>query len=681
MRWQTGFFLTVLLSLAGPAGAQPTLEFQQGWEGKQRAGRWNPVFVRAADRTPHDIIFELESATEGGFGTSIREHVAIGPNKGTFEFYAPSHYSPLSQDVLVIRDADGGRAIAQTPSHLSRAITRPADIGPNGIFIGVSGKPSELTTVRQGNSVDAGYLPPRLLPRSAIGYDGIECLFLNQTDLGDLEAQQQRAILDWVRAGGGLLLTPSADRPPASGTPLADALPCQIGDLEMLQLSPAVLQMAGFPSQFAQLTARRLKPVAGASRLEIIPGGNAVAFSAQYGLGRIVVAPIDLAGIAFEGADAKQKASTFWKPILANVIGVSPPEPKRQYDAPYYGYQSESEDQEREGAAIGTLCDFVASPTPLPRRIPLVLLVIFAVMGPIDSIVLFSLGRRPWAWCTAAGWLALLGGGALLLVQHLRPAAIECRDVRLLEQVDDTAVATTELVGFSSSVQTSRAGWAATDNSALWWQPAIPGLAAPQDLRTEQDLGFHESDSGNHPERFVIEPGRPRFLRADHVGAAPPVVEVALSIHGPESARSLMGTIRNVSAQSLTSLRVRTRFGVATIPLVGGALPPGQNLSINLPAIGEAFAPQKAEAQYQSYGYFGSRHLQNPVREDDLWAVAPDLSGRRSLRVDEWVGGTGDYCCIYVEMADAPALPGLAGDRNTHTRTYEWLRALVRLKP
>jgi hypothetical protein len=680
MRSSASIFISIIVCLATRGGAQVRLEMQQGWEGKQRAGRWNPVFVRAADRAPQDVILELESATEAGFGTSIREHVAIGPNKGTFEFYAPSHYSPLSQDVLVIRDADGGRAIAQTPSRLSRATTRPAGIGPNGIFIGVSGKPSQLTIV-QGNGVDAGYLPPRLLPRSAIGYDGIECLFLNQTDLGDLEAQQQQAILDWVRAGGGLLITPSADRPPASGTPLADALPCQIGDLEMLPLSPAVLQRAGLPPQFAQLTARRLKPAAGASRLEILPGGNAVAFSAQYGLGRIVVAPIDLAGITFDAADAKQKASTFWKPILANVVGVSPPEPKRQYDAPYYGYQSESEDQEREGAAIGTLCDFVGSPAPLPRRIPLVLLVIFAVVGPIDSIVLFSLGRRPWTWCTAAGWLALLGGCTLLLVQHLRPAAIECRDVRLIDQIDDTAVATTELVGFSSSVQTNRAGWAGADNSALWWQPAIPGLVAPQDMRTEQDLGFHESDGGNHPERLVIEPGRPRFLRADHVGAAPPVVEVALSIHGPESAPLLVGTIRNVSAQSLTSLRVRTRLGVVTIPLVGGALPPGHILTISLPAIGEAFAPQKAEAQYQSYGYFGSRHLQNPVRENDLWAVAPDLSGRRSLRVDERISGTGDSCCIYAEMADAPALPLLSSNRNTHTRTYEWLRALVRLNP
>ena len=680
MRWHIGFFLIALLSLAGRAWAEATLEFQRGWEGKQRAGRWNPVFVRAADRAPHDVILELESATEGGFGTSIREHVAIGPGKGTFEFYAPSHYSPLSQDVLVIRDADGGRAIAQTPSHLSGATTRPAEIGPNGIFIGVSGKPSQLTIV-QGNGVDAGYLPPRLLPRSAIGYDGIECLFLNQTDLGDLEAQQGRAILDWVRAGGGLLLTPSADRPPASGTPLADALPCRIGDLEMLQVSPAVLQRAGLSPQFAQLTARRLNPAAGAARLEILPGGNAVAFTAQYGLGRIMVAPIDLAGIAFESADAKQKASTFWKPILARVVGVSPPEPKRQYDAPYYGYQSESEDQEREGAAIGTLCDFVASPMPLPRRIPLVLLAIFAVVGPIDSIVLFSLGRRPWTWCTAAGWLGLLGGGALLLVQHLRPAAVECRDVRLIEQIDDTTVATTELMGFSSTVQTSRAGWTDPDNSGLWWQPAIPGLSAPQDLRTEPDLGFHESDGGTHPERLVIEPGRPQFLRADHIGAAPPVVEVALSIHGPANAPLLEGTIRNVSGQSLISLRVRTRFGVVALPLVGGALPPGQSLGISRPAMGEPFAPQKAESQYQSYGYFGSRHLQKPVQEEDLWAVAPDLSGRRSLRVDERISGTGDYCCIYAEVADAPALPALAGDGKPHTKTYEWLRALVRLTP
>jgi len=681
MRSSAVIFMAMIVCVALRGGAQVRLEIQQGWDGKERAGRWNPVLVRAADRLPRDVMIEFNSATEGGFGTTIREHVAIGPNKGTFELYAPSHYSPSAQNVLVIRDAESGRAIAQVPSHLAGATTRPAPIGPNGMFIGISGKPTQLESVRESGVGDAGYLPPRLLPRSAIGYDGIECLFLNQSDLGDIEPSQQRAILDWVRAGGGLLLTPS-DKPLATNTPLAAALPCRIGDLEMIEVPPAALQHAGLPLRFAHQAARKLMPLAGADKLEIIPGGNVFACSAQCGLGRIVVSPIDLAGLEFDPAELKTKAVAFWRPVLVSVVGVSPPEPKRQYSAPYYGYESESEDQEREGSAVGTLCDFVAGPgSPSPRHVPLVLLAIFFIVGPLDSIVLFSRGRRPWTWSTAAAWVALLAGGTAFVVLQLRPAKIECRSVRIIDQVGDATVATADLVGISCSAGSHRMSFHTPDDAGQWWQPAIPGLTAPQEIRNQPDIRFHESDAGNQLEGIPLEAGQARFLRADHIGAGPAVVQVALSIRGPQDAPLLVGTVRNVSGQSLAGLRVRTHFGVATVPLGGGTLSPGQAVNVSVPAIAEPFAPQKAEGQYQSYGYFGSRHLQKPVREEDLWVVAPDLSGRRSLRIDESISVGSDFCCVYAQVLNPTSPPILQGDRTGHERAYQWLRALEPLEP
>jgi hypothetical protein len=399
-------------------------------------------------------------------------------------------------------------------------------------------------------------------------------------------------------------------------------------------------------------------------------------------LGRIVVAPVDLAAIEFDAAELKRKAPAFWAPILIRLIGPPPEQPKRQYEAPFYGYESESEDQQREGAAVGTLCDFlVGSGSSIPSRIPLAVLAILLVIGPIDSIVLFARGNRPWTWTTTAGWTALLAAGVIFIVQRVRPPHVECRMVRLIDQVDDTTVATADLIGIDASGSESDVRLVSLTDAGRWWQPAIPGLAASQEVAAQPDVCFHESDAGNEVDRITLAAGRQRFLRADRFGAGPAIVQVLLSLRGQVYAPLLVGTIRNLSSQPLTNLRVRTRFGVASIlPGLNATLAPGQVLSVNAPATGEPFAPQKAEGQYQSYGYFGSRHLDRRITESDLWDVVPDLSGRRSLRVDEDVNAGNDFCCVYAQSVNPPPTIAVSADARTDGQAFQWIRALARLK-
>lgn len=643
-------FLLALLFPVTWGMAQTSLEVSRGWGGRERAGRWNPIFVRASDRSPRDVMIDLISATEGGFGSVITEHAAIGPSKGTFALYAPSHYTPASQGVLVLRDADTGRAIAQSPSQLSRAATQPSQIGPNGIFIGIGSQPAGLEGVRLAGLADAGYLPQRLLPRSPIGYDGIEVLFLNRPDLDALEPQQQRAILDWVRAGGSLLLTPS-EQPVPGGSALLAALPCKIGDIEVIGLPAGVLKQWEMPTRFAQVTARRLTPTADGHALELLAGTRIVGYWGRYGIGRILVSPLDLASLDFDPAKLKEKSAALWRPILAALTGEPPPEPKRQYDTPFYGYQSETEDQQREGAAVGTVCDFVAGPVaPSPHRVPPVLLAIFLVIGPIDSFVLFALGRRPWTWTTAAGWVALLTAAVAIALPHVRPTQAQCRSVRLIDQVDDATVAKTDLVGISSLHGDIFIG----NENALggrWWQPAIPGLIGPQGVGAQSDVVFHQSDSANQTRRMEVAPGEARFLRADEIGSDPPILKASLALRRREQAMIVVGTVQNVSAHPLTNIRIRTKLGVIR-PAGDQTLMPGQVLDVNTPAAGEAFAPQKPESQYQGFSTFGSRHLDHTLAEADLWEVASDLSGRRSLRTDDYVDRLGGFCCVYAQLGD-----------------------------
>lgn len=679
------FLATCMLALTQPCVAQVNLQVHRGWGDKQRAGRWNPVTVRASAPAPQDVTLDIVSPSEGGFAATIREHVAIGPLAATYELLAPNHYSPARQGVVLIRDAESGRTLAQFPQPGNGPPHVPSELGPGGVLIGISGRPTQLLAPILSRVADAGYLPPRFLPRTAIGYDAIEILYLNQPKLDELDVGQKRAILDWVRAGGSLLFCP-ADGPLPAADALAAALPATVGDATAVDLPAAVLKESGLPPRFAHLAGHALAPAADARPVQLLPGSNLVGYSGRYGLGRIVVAPLDLGSFEFEPDVAQARGAAFWRPIVTELICGTPPEPKRQYDAPYYGYESESDDQQREGAASGTLCDFVAAASPPVSRfdVPLTLLAVLFLIGPVDSVVLFALGRRPWTWTTLPAWLALLVCGGAFAVARLRTHSVECRTVRLLDQADDTTVCVTELIGLSSS---GRGPWgieaSSGDGPRSWWQPVIPGLARSQEIRPEPNVRFHASDAGMTPEPIVTEGGLPRFLRCDRIAAGAPVVQASLTLVGPDDAPSLSGTIRNVSGGALKDVRVRTKWGVVAVPLgPGGTLAAGQTVSMSLAARGgEPFAPEKVEGQYQSYGYFGSRHLSRAVREADLWAVAPDLSGRRTLQVDQLIGrGNDDFACVYAQTVDPIPTTTLNGAGDKTERTFEWIRAVVPLR-
>ena len=101
------------------------------------------------------------------------------------------------------------------------------------------------------------YLPPALLPTTALGYDSLDLLVLNQANLSvtgggerNLDPAQQQAILDWVRAGGNLIAWPSAVVAFPSSSPLVDVFPCRMGERKTLDLTSDELQAAGLARRF-----------------------------------------------------------------------------------------------------------------------------------------------------------------------------------------------------------------------------------------------------------------------------------------------------------------------------------------------------------------------------------------------------------------------------------------------
>jgi hypothetical protein len=399
-------------------------------------------------------------------------------------------------------------------------------------------------------------------------------------------------------------------------------------------------------------------------------------------LGRILAAPIDLGALEFRPGQGDKKVAAFWQPILSELASVPPVEGRRKFDAPYFGRQSESEDQQREGAATSTLADLVsASPGSDHYHISLVLLGMLMVIGPVDSILLFAMGRRPWTLITTGGWIGLIVLGVFYASTFLRTRQVNYGTVRVIEQVDDAVVASTDLVGISSQSEESNAVEPLDATSPGWWQPIIPGLIAPENIHAQFDAPFHQTDSGDIPEPQILGAGEARFLRADKNGPGPAILSAFISKSAMEqNPPRLTGTIKNLSDRPIRDLRIRTKFGVLTVPLPSsGTLLPQQTVSIDSLASAEPFDPAKFEARYQSYGYFGSHHDRQPVNETDVWAVAPDLSARRSWRIDQLLQKTSDFACLYAQFADPPPAATIHGRARAVERHYQYVRALVPL--
>jgi hypothetical protein len=680
------FILCMLLCLVARGANQTKLQVQRGWGDQERSGRWNPLFVTASDPQPRNAILEIVTAHEGSFSMVVRERIAIGPNPQTFELFIPSHYSPWGQNVAVLRDAESGKRLAQFPSDVGEGPPSFAPQGPQGIVIGVTGQRALMQNLESGMksaSVRTAYVPIRMLPRSAIGYDSLDVLFLNEADLGQIDADQQSAIVDWVRTGGNVLVTPGASPLPDSGMLLA-ALPARIGAVGMVNLSPAALKAADLPPRFARMSSRTLEPVEGAKPLPLFDGA-VTAYQRRIGLGQVLLCPIDLGGMQF---NADESAGKFWRPVVQQFVPLPDPAQRENPTNYYYGYQPETPDQQHEAGAINTLCDFIGDVPGAGRfgfsYVAVALVAMMIVVGPVDWFVLRRLGQQPWTWVTTAGWVGLITLGAIFIGYLFKSGDLYYRTVRVVEQVDDRTVATADLVGIYSprtrEYDLTPAAYLPGE-PAGWWQPAVPGGGDVFYNRSPKtDIVFHQSDAANTPDPMLVSVWNVRFLRSESHVSAEPVIEASLSLQ-PSAGRGLrlVGTIKNLSAQALKDLHVRTQFGVIEVPLPGQTLAPQQSVKVDAPSSGTEF-PQTEDRRYQNYGPYGSRTYETPANEQALWAIAPDLSGRRSMRITAMLTGNSDFACVYAQFINPPPAATLGGDAKRIEQHYQWLRAVVAMK-
>ncbi len=109
---------------------------------------------------------------------------------------------------FTLSDAESGKTLAHAPDEDANVPQVSfVKYESAGSLIGISGRMNALSDLQAvTGTATTGYLEPRQLPTTALGYDSLGMLVLNAPNLvssgldsAPLSEAQQQAIVDWVR--------------------------------------------------------------------------------------------------------------------------------------------------------------------------------------------------------------------------------------------------------------------------------------------------------------------------------------------------------------------------------------------------------------------------------------------------------------------------------------------------
>ncbi len=669
--------LLFILFFAGAAAAsgQARITLDVGWENHYRAGRWNPVYVTVSSGAPRTVVLETNVPTDRRYALDIRQAVTISPTPIRVPLYMPLSYS-LMDSTVTVKDAESGRrlayaALADNPFTQQPGPGRnPSVVAGNDLFFGMGGSPTTERMAQsqfQFSNTNVGYLRPEELPAVPIGYDALDLLILNEPDLRLLADDQQRAIVTWVRAGGNLLIWPGADPVPDT-SPLVDALPCRMGENQVVEVSPQTLKAAGLPERFGRLAGRLLMPMPDAHRVQVFKGNREIAgYRGRAGFGQIVVLPVDVSLLQF---DSRTQQEDFWRRQLEGMIRI--PE-QNAGGNPSSAWAQGIADVRHQNATARAMNIMGAIPGAGAFGFSYIVAVLVAMMvlvGPVDWFVLKLTNRQPWTWATTAGWAGLITLGAIFIGHLFKSGDLHFRTMSVIDEADGSRVAALDLAAIYSPRTTS---YEIACDPESWWRPAsdTPPWASGGGLQI--DVPCHQDFRGSRLLPLSMNVWNLRYLEGITYATEPAMLDAELALTGRKS-DTVSGSISNRSKRTLTHLLIRTCAGVARID---GELAPGQTIGVS----GALKRTDQFQMQnFNSPSYYYGRGIPAPQTQptsSDLARTA-ELAAERSMRIERLLTADHTLGCIYAQSDEAPATVKLVGEAPLEQH-FTVVRSLVQL--
>lgn len=605
-----------------------------GWGDAVRLGRWTCLFVTVADAQTRSAEIQVQGTYGTGTVLLIGQTVVVEPRPRVYALLFPLNADP-SHIAVLVKDSETGKMIAsqvlENPAGFTPAGHVPVKLlGASDTLIGIGGDVGDALLLQaqfsRANLV-SGILNSSKLPDNAIGYEGISLLVLAAADFRELDALQRHAMVDWVNAGGNLVVIPGA-QPLPQNDPLQDKLPCDVGP------NRTVLVPNAATTQPSPLNGRQLQPRAGAQEIQLPPNFadlGCTGFTCRQGLGRITLLNADVAPLKFA---ANADAIAFWRAVFTGMAQVQNPQAITAIEV-----SDEQEDVmpvgptmadnigrgQRETLAIRHLLDAMNasdshSPHPWMPLTPY-LLGIFAILGPLDGAMFIALRAHARHWTTTLGWLGLVVCVVVYFIHRPASAAEQIHHFRLIDQVEDHVVATTDLM----AIESNRADeFAPTLDPNEWWEPANQS-AANFGVNRYLDFNFREDRKGCRPDVLNLRADEPQSLRGELIAGGPAILSASLAIHEDASGHTMVsGEITNRSTLPMRDIQIAANGGIVR---VDGVVAPGSAVEVN-----EILTKQS-------------------VVFDELPADAFDAAPDRNDRIAALLK-SGLFACVYWQMGD-----------------------------
>lgn len=560
--------MVLMLGCSGFARAQAqpaiTLTVNAGFDGYFRDSEWIPVIIHAGnsgETVSGRFVVRPETSGSGLINTYSTPVTLSAGAQQTVLLYISAR--PYASQIRVELIDDNGLVVTQQEAPLR--VIQPQD----RLNVVISASPVgavDLTGVHGQNT--SGYqanwsiadLPDRAL-------DAVDVIMLSDVDSGALSSAQQQALVDWVAAGGELIVT-GGQNWQATAAGVADLLPL---------MPTASREVAGL-----QPIANWLRADANLSAQTIVATGDLRADA------EVLVSDADdtplLARRSFGGgvvdylaADPNNAPLRGWAGLpnlWLTLITSGDPQP---------GWANGFVDWDSASRAVEILPGYDPLPDVLPLFVFLVLYI--ALVGPLNYLILNRLNRREWAWFTIPALILIFSVLSYRLGFNLRGNEATVNRIALVRSWDQSDRARVdELVGLLSPLRAQY---------SLAVDPGVSLRPIPRPLQTtglltrstQANIDVRESDrfaaqDFNVDASFIAGFDLTQMIDKPAISGSASLAFDS-TIAGQQIVR---GSVRNDSSITLTDPVILAR-GVAL--KIDQALPPGAVRSFDLTLSGE----------------------------------------------------------------------------------------------
>ncbi|HVS35002.1 MAG TPA: hypothetical protein VMS17_05430 [Gemmataceae bacterium] len=403
----------VQIGLPGGKGEQESTPY--------RSGLWAPVYVKIKAGPDGNGLnqFVVRVESSDGENALVRYETPLPALTANEDYIAVAYVRPAGNldDFSVHLVTADGQPVLGGP-----AVPPPADKQPlepaQPLYLSIGSRLARNMAGDQGEDKqkqttpfayidDVSYMPDRWF-----GYEAVDCVVLTtggeliKTLLEDSAADRRRALAEWVRRGGKLIVSVGANRQLAAD--LLKKMP--LGAAERAPLIPCDLDGPPVTCAEAVDLSHWLGPAKPLERVEFThlrPGAGVVVLVSEAckdqdgakvdcpvlvesscGLGRVWLTAFDLETGPFGAKDAEDSRKAFWAKVQTEFT------PRLPVPADKNGFNA-NEPQALLADLERSLDDFENVPVVNFGWVALFILVYIAIVGPLDYILLTRLFKRP----------------------------------------------------------------------------------------------------------------------------------------------------------------------------------------------------------------------------------------------------------------------------------------------